>query len=149
MARLRLVVPVALLVTLALLFKAFDSMALALLTLLNVPFALVGGAIGLWLVDMPVSIAAAVGFHCARRSGVAKRRAGGFVDRRKAQARRTARRSHHPRQSQSTTRRADDGSAGGTGSDSGGAVPRHRCRNPASHRRRHRRRNPARQRCSP
>ncbi|HNF95835.1 MAG TPA: efflux RND transporter permease subunit, partial [Pseudomonadota bacterium] len=34
----------------------------ALLTLLNVPFALVGGAIGLWLVDMPVSIAAAVGF---------------------------------------------------------------------------------------
>ena len=30
--------------------------------LLNVPFALVGGAIGLWLVDMPVSLAAAVGF---------------------------------------------------------------------------------------
>lgn len=62
MARLRLVVPVALLLTLALLFKAFDSMALALLVLLNVPFALVGGALGLWLVDMPVSIAAAVGF---------------------------------------------------------------------------------------
>ncbi|MFO0577741.1 MAG: CusA/CzcA family heavy metal efflux RND transporter [Polyangia bacterium] len=62
MQRLRLVVPVALLVTLALLFKAFDSIALALLVLLNVPFALVGGAIGLWLVGMPVSIAAAVGF---------------------------------------------------------------------------------------
>ena len=62
MERLKVVVPVALLVTLALLFKAFDSMVLALLVLLNVPFALVGGALGLWLVDMPVSIAAAVGF---------------------------------------------------------------------------------------
>ena len=46
----------------ALPLKAFDSMALALLVLLNVPFALVGGALGLWLVDMPVSVAAAVGF---------------------------------------------------------------------------------------
>lgn len=62
MQRLRLVVPVALLVTLVLLFKAFDSLALALLVLLNVPLALVGGALGLWLVGMPVSIAAAVGF---------------------------------------------------------------------------------------
>lgn len=62
MQRLKLVVPVALLVTLALLFKAFDSMLLALLVLLNVPFALIGGAIGLWLVGMPISVAAAVGF---------------------------------------------------------------------------------------
>ncbi len=62
MQRLRLVVPVALLVTLALLFKAFDSIALALLVLLNVPFALIGGALGLWLANMPISIAAAVGF---------------------------------------------------------------------------------------
>lgn len=62
MQRLRLVVPVALLITLVLLFKAFDSMALAILVLLNVPFALIGGALGLWLVGMPISIAAAVGF---------------------------------------------------------------------------------------
>lgn len=62
MQRLKVVVPMALLVTLALLFKAFDSMVLALLVLLNVPFALIGGAVGLWLLDMPVSIAAAVGF---------------------------------------------------------------------------------------
>lgn len=62
MNRLKLVVPVALLITLALLFKTFDSIVLALLVLLNVPFALVGGALGLWLVSMPVSIAAAVGF---------------------------------------------------------------------------------------
>jgi cobalt-zinc-cadmium resistance protein CzcA len=32
------------------------------LTLLNVPFALTGGVFGLWLADMPLSVAAAVGF---------------------------------------------------------------------------------------
>lgn len=62
MARLRLVLPIALVVTLGLLFNAFRSMQLAVLVLLNVPFALVGGAIGLWLFNMPMSIAAAVGF---------------------------------------------------------------------------------------
>ncbi len=62
MHRLLVVVPVALVLTLILLFNAFGSMPLALLVLLNVPFALVGGAVGLWAFDMPVSIAAAVGF---------------------------------------------------------------------------------------
>ncbi len=62
MKRLTLVVPVALVITLGLLFNAFRSLPLALLVLLNIPFALVGGALGLWIVDMPVSIAAAVGF---------------------------------------------------------------------------------------
>jgi cobalt-zinc-cadmium resistance protein CzcA len=62
MQRLRLVVPVALLVTLALLFNAFGSFTPAVLVLLNVPFALVGGVAGLWWMDMPVSVSAAVGF---------------------------------------------------------------------------------------
>ena len=62
MKRLMLVVPVALVITLGLLFNAFRSLPLALLVLVNIPFALVGGAVGLWLVHMPVSIAAAVGF---------------------------------------------------------------------------------------
>lgn len=62
MRRLLLVVPIALLITLVLLFNAFGSMSLALLVLFTIPFALVGGAFGLWLFDMPVSIAAAVGF---------------------------------------------------------------------------------------
>jgi cobalt-zinc-cadmium resistance protein CzcA len=62
MRRLMLVLPVALVITLGLLFNAFRSMPLALLVLLNVPFALVGGALGLWAFGMPVSIAAAVGF---------------------------------------------------------------------------------------
>lgn len=62
MRRLLTVVPVALLITLLLLFKAFDSMGRALVTLLNVPFALMGGVFGLWAFGMPVSVAAAVGF---------------------------------------------------------------------------------------
>jgi cobalt-zinc-cadmium resistance protein CzcA len=62
MNRLLQVVPVALLLTLLLLFWAFDSFPRAVLTLLNVPFALSGGVLGLWLADMPLSVAAAVGF---------------------------------------------------------------------------------------
>jgi cobalt-zinc-cadmium resistance protein CzcA len=62
MARLALVVPVALVITLGLLFNAFRSLGLALLTLANVPFALVGGVLGLVVSGMPVSVAAAVGF---------------------------------------------------------------------------------------
>ena len=62
MARLAVVVPVALLITLGLLFNAFRNLGLALITLANVPFALVGGVLGLWICDMPVSVAAAVGF---------------------------------------------------------------------------------------
>jgi cobalt-zinc-cadmium resistance protein CzcA len=62
MSRLVQVVPIALLLTLVLLFKAFESLSRAMLTLLNVPFALTGGVFGLWLFDMPLSVAAAVGF---------------------------------------------------------------------------------------
>lgn len=62
MNRLMMVMPVALLLTLILLFKAFDSFPLAVLTLLNVPFALLGGVFGLFLAGMPLSVAAAVGF---------------------------------------------------------------------------------------
>jgi cobalt-zinc-cadmium resistance protein CzcA len=62
MQRLLLVIPIALVATMVLLFNAFGSVALAALVLLNVPFALVGGAIGLWAMQMPLSIAAAVGF---------------------------------------------------------------------------------------
>ncbi len=62
MHRLLVVLPFALVVTLVLLYNAFSSLWLALLVLLNVPFALVGGALGLWAMRMPLSIAAAVGF---------------------------------------------------------------------------------------
>jgi cobalt-zinc-cadmium resistance protein CzcA len=62
MARLELVVPVALLITLILLFNAFGSFPPAVLVLLNVPFALVGGVAALAWVGMPLSVSAAVGF---------------------------------------------------------------------------------------
>ena len=62
MNRLLTVVPVALIITLLLLFKAFDSFSRAVITLLNVPFALMGGVFGLALAGMPLSVAAAVGF---------------------------------------------------------------------------------------
>jgi cobalt-zinc-cadmium resistance protein CzcA len=62
MARLLLVVPLAILITLVLLFNAFRRMAPAVLTLLNVPFAVIGGLAGLALAGMPISVAAAVGF---------------------------------------------------------------------------------------
>ncbi|QSQ27528.1 efflux RND transporter permease subunit [Pyxidicoccus parkwayensis] len=62
MNRLLTVVPVALVLTLLLLFKAFDSFGRAVITLMNVPFALMGGVFGLYVAGMPVSVAAAVGF---------------------------------------------------------------------------------------
>ena len=62
MNRLMTVLPVALILTLILLFKAFDSFGRAVITLLNVPFALIGGVFGLYIAGMPVSVAAAVGF---------------------------------------------------------------------------------------
>ncbi|PTL76435.1 efflux RND transporter permease subunit [Vitiosangium sp. GDMCC 1.1324] len=62
MNRLLTVLPVALILTLILLFKAFDSFGRAVITLLNVPFALMGGVFGLYIADMPISVSAAVGF---------------------------------------------------------------------------------------
>jgi cobalt-zinc-cadmium resistance protein CzcA len=62
MRRLTLVVPVALLITLLLLFNAFQSFGPAVLVLLNVPFALVGGVAALAWCGMPLSVSAAVGF---------------------------------------------------------------------------------------
>ena len=59
MARLAMVVTVALLITLVLLFKAFDSLSLE--TLLNVPFALLGGVFGLWAFGFSLSVSAAWG----------------------------------------------------------------------------------------
>ncbi|MET0401268.1 MAG: efflux RND transporter permease subunit, partial [Cystobacter sp.] len=62
MNRLLTVVPVALIITLLLLFKAFNSFSRAVITLMNVPFALMGGVFGLAIAGMPLSVAAAVGF---------------------------------------------------------------------------------------
>lgn len=60
--RLAVVIPVTLVGILAVLVWTFRRMGPALMILLNVPFACVGGAALLGLRDMPVSMPAAVGF---------------------------------------------------------------------------------------
>jgi cobalt-zinc-cadmium resistance protein CzcA len=60
--RLTVVVPVALLLIFALLLTTFASKRLAGLIFLNVPLALTGGILSLWIRGYPFSISAAVGF---------------------------------------------------------------------------------------
>jgi cobalt-zinc-cadmium resistance protein CzcA len=62
MQRLYLVVPLALILIFLLLFASFGTLRHALLIILNVPFALVGGVAFLWMRDMPLSLSAAIGF---------------------------------------------------------------------------------------
>jgi cobalt-zinc-cadmium resistance protein CzcA len=62
MARLRVVVPIALLVVLVLLYSALGSARSALAVLLTAPFALTGGVFALLIADIPLSVSAAVGF---------------------------------------------------------------------------------------
>jgi heavy metal efflux system protein len=59
--RLLLIVPVVLLLIAGLLFASFGAMRHALLVMLNVPFALVGGIAALWLRGMHLNLSAAVG----------------------------------------------------------------------------------------
>lgn len=67
--RLAIVVPVTLLLIIALLVMAFNSLKDALIIFTGVPLALTGGVLALWLRDMPLSISAGVGFIAL--SGVA------------------------------------------------------------------------------
>jgi cobalt-zinc-cadmium resistance protein CzcA len=62
MKRLSVVVPISLLLIFVLLFDAFNSFTLAGLILLNVPLALVGGFVALWVFGIPLSVSAAIGF---------------------------------------------------------------------------------------
>ena len=62
MKRLSVVVPISLLLIFVLLFDAFNSFMLAGLILLNVPLALVGGFVALWIFGIPLSVSAAIGF---------------------------------------------------------------------------------------
>jgi len=61
-ARLGIVVPVALGLVFVLLFSTFGSIRQALLILSNIPFALVGGIVALWLTGEYLSVPASVGF---------------------------------------------------------------------------------------
>jgi cobalt-zinc-cadmium resistance protein CzcA len=61
-SRLMLVVPLTLALIFSLLYFAFQSVRVALIIFLNIPFAVTGGVFALALRGMPFSISAAVGF---------------------------------------------------------------------------------------
>jgi cobalt-zinc-cadmium resistance protein CzcA len=62
MKRLSVVVPISLLLIFVLLFDAFGSLKTASLILINVPLALIGGFVALWVFSIPLSVSAAIGF---------------------------------------------------------------------------------------
>ena len=62
MQRLMVVVPVSVFLIFVLLFDAFKSVRRALLILMNVPFALIGGIVALFVTGIPLSVSAAIGF---------------------------------------------------------------------------------------
>ncbi len=61
-ARLAVVIPITLLVVFFLLFSSFNSLKNSLLIFLNLPLALVGGIVGLWVTGQNLSVPASVGF---------------------------------------------------------------------------------------
>jgi heavy metal efflux system protein len=61
-ARLMIVVPITLVIIFFILFSAFRSGRLALIILLNVPLAAIGGIVGLAFAGLPLSVSALVGF---------------------------------------------------------------------------------------
>jgi len=62
MKRLAFIVPISIFLIFVLLFDAFKSVKSALLILLNVPFALIGGILALLITGIPLSVSAAIGF---------------------------------------------------------------------------------------
>jgi cobalt-zinc-cadmium resistance protein CzcA len=62
MARLQVIVPISIFLIFLLLFNAFGSVKSAMLILSNIPFALVGGIVALYITRIPLSVSAAIGF---------------------------------------------------------------------------------------
>ena len=60
--RLAIVVPITLGLVFLLLFMNFGSLRASLLIMFNIPLALVGGVVALWLADLNLSVPASVGF---------------------------------------------------------------------------------------
>jgi cobalt-zinc-cadmium resistance protein CzcA len=61
-ARLMIVVPITIGVIFFLLFVAFRSLRYAALIIVNLPFALIGGVVSLWLTGQYLSVPASIGF---------------------------------------------------------------------------------------
>ena len=62
MRRLLLVIPLALAIVCGLLYMTFHSIRHAMLILVNVPFALVGGIAALWIFHLNLNLSASIGF---------------------------------------------------------------------------------------
>jgi cobalt-zinc-cadmium resistance protein CzcA len=62
MAKLLIILPVSILIIFSLLFLTFKSFRLALLVIFNLPFALIGGVIALYISGLYLSVPASVGF---------------------------------------------------------------------------------------
>ena len=62
MARLKVVVPIAIGLIFVLLFMSLGSIKSALLVLVNLPFALVGGILAIFLLKINLSVSASIGF---------------------------------------------------------------------------------------
>jgi cobalt-zinc-cadmium resistance protein CzcA len=62
MKRLSWVVPLSILIIFLLLFNAFNSLRSALLIVVNIPFAMIGGIVALLATGIPLSVSAAIGF---------------------------------------------------------------------------------------
>jgi heavy metal efflux system protein len=62
LAKLAIIVPLVIFIIFILLFGAFQSVGVALLIMLNLPFALIGGTIALWAWNTNFNISAAVGY---------------------------------------------------------------------------------------
>ncbi|MGE5431325.1 MAG: efflux RND transporter permease subunit, partial [Syntrophomonadaceae bacterium] len=62
MSRLMIIAPLAIALILVLLFITFKSMRLALLVISNLPFALIGGVIALYISGLYLSVPASIGF---------------------------------------------------------------------------------------
>ncbi len=62
MSKLTMVVPLSILIIFFLLMATFSSIRHALLVMLNVPFALIGGILALWVRGMYLNVPASIGF---------------------------------------------------------------------------------------
>ena len=62
MAKLRVIVPITIGLIFFLLYSTFNSLRQATLIILNLPFALIGGVVALWLTKEYLSVPASVGF---------------------------------------------------------------------------------------
>lgn len=62
MAKLRVIVPITIVLIFFLLYSTFNSLRQATLIILNLPFALIGGIVALWLTKEYLSVPASIGF---------------------------------------------------------------------------------------